>query len=75
MSSYRSGRLTSAALFMLTILVSSAMVVGLPGTLNARDRGINQPGSAGNVGTGVGVDPGINQPGRSGNRNRRGIGR
>ena len=45
MSSYRSSRLTSAALFMLTILISSAMVVALPGTLNARDRGINQPGA------------------------------
>ena len=85
MSSYRSSWLTSAALFMLTILISSAMVVALPGTLNARDRGINQPGaagnvgrdpginqpgSAGNVGTGVGVDPGINQPGAAGNVGR-----
>jgi len=48
MSSYRSSWLTSAALFMLTILISSAMVVALPGTLNARDRGINQPGRSGN---------------------------
>ena len=30
-----------------------------------RDRGVNQPGAAGNAG---GVDPGINQPGAAGNR-------
>ena len=30
-----------------------------------RDRGVNQPGAAGNAG---GVDPGVNQPGAAGNR-------
>jgi hypothetical protein len=34
-----------------------------------RDRGVNQPGAAGNVG-GVGVDPGFNQPGAVGNVGR-----
>ncbi len=32
-----------------------------------RDRGLNQPGAAGNVG---GVDPGLNQPGAVGNVGR-----
>ena len=63
MSSYRSNRLATAAIFMLTIVIISAMVVGLPGTSNALDPGINQPGAAGNIGR----DPGINQPGRAGN--------
>jgi len=36
-----------------------------------RDPGVNQPGAAGNVGApGVGRDPGINQPGAAGNRGR-----
>jgi len=63
MSNYRSNWLAKAALFMLTIVIISAMVAALPGTLNARDPGINQPGAAGNVGR----DPGINQPGPAGN--------
>jgi hypothetical protein len=63
MSNYRSNRLATAALFMLTIVIISAMVVVLPGTVNALDPGINQPGAAGNVGR----DPGINQPGAAGN--------
>lgn len=75
MSNYRCNRQAPAALFILAILMACAVVVALPGPLNARDPGINQPGRAGNVGTGVGVDPGINQPGPAGNVNRRGIGR
>jgi hypothetical protein len=75
MNNYRSSSAAFAVLFMLTILMAGAMVVALPGPLNARDPGINQPGRAGNVGTGVGVDSGINQPGPAGNVNRRGIGR
>ena len=82
MSNYRSKWLATAALFMMTIVI--AMVAALPGTSNARDRGINQPGAAGNVGRdpginqpgaagNVGGDPGINQPGPAGNR--RGVGR
>ncbi len=50
MSNYRSNWLATAALFMLTIVIIIAMVAALPGTSNARDRGINQPGAAGNVG-------------------------
>jgi hypothetical protein len=82
MSNCRSNWLATAALLMLTIVIISAMVAALPGTVNARDRGINQPGAAGNVGrdpginqpgaagnvgAGVGRDPGINQPGAAGN--------
>ena len=70
MSNYRSNWLAKATLFMLTIVIISAMVAALPGTVNARDPGINQPGAAGNVGAGVGVDPGINQPGAAGNVGR-----
>ena len=70
MSNYRSNWLATAALFMLTIALISAMVAMLPGTLNAADPGINQPGAAGNVGAGGGVDPGINQPGAAGNVGR-----
>ena len=43
----RSNRLATAALFMLTLFIMGAMVAALPGTLNARDRGVNQPGAAG----------------------------
>jgi hypothetical protein len=63
MSNYRSNRMKMAALFVLTLFIMGAMVAALPGTLNARDRGVNQPGAAGNVGR----DPGINQPGPAGN--------
>ena len=63
MSNYRSNWLATAVLLMLTIVIISAMVAALPGTSNARDPGINQPGAAGNVGR----DPGINQPGAAGN--------
>ena len=38
---------------------------GIAGVEAQRDRGVNQPGAAGNRG---GVDPGINQPGAAGNR-------
>ena len=63
MNNYRSDWLATAGLFMLMIVIISALVAALPGTSNARDRGINQPGAAGNVGR----DPGINQPGAAGN--------
>ena len=68
MSNYRSNWLATAALFMLTIVIISAMIAALPGTVHAIDPGINQPGAAGNVG--AGVDPGINQPGAAGNVGR-----
>ena len=52
---------------MLAIVMIGAMVAALPGTLNAaRDRGVNQPGAAGNIDR----DPGINQPGPAGNVGR-----
>ena len=85
MKHYRSNLLATATLVVLTAVITSAMVIALPGTSNAgRDPGINQPGPAGNVGRdpginqpgpagNVGPDPGINQPGPAGNR--RGIGR
>mgnify|MGYP003545165365 CR=1 FL=1 len=42
------------------------LLAGSPPNLRAqRDRGINQPGAAGNRG---GRDPGVNQPGAVGNR-------
>jgi hypothetical protein len=66
MSNYRSNWLATAALFMLTIVITSAMIAALPGTVHAIDPGINQPGAAGNVGR----DPGINQPGAAGNVGR-----
>ena len=44
-------------------LVVVALAVALPGTLHARDPGINQPGALGNPR----MDPGINQPGAVGN--------
>ena len=65
MKNYRSNCLAFATLVVLATVIIAAMVAALPGTLNAaRDRGINQPGAAGNVGR----DPGINQPGAAGNR-------
>ena len=48
MSNYRSNWLAGAAIFMQTIVITIAMVAALPGTSNARDPGINQPGPAGN---------------------------
>jgi hypothetical protein len=85
MSNSRFNRMAPAALFMLTLVFSVAVIATLPGTLHAadpgrnqpgaagnvgRDPGINQPGAAGNVGAGPGVDPGINQPGAAGNVGR-----
>jgi hypothetical protein len=49
MSNYRPNRQAPAALFILTVLMAGALVVALPGRLNARDPGINQPGPAGNI--------------------------
>lgn len=79
MSNYRSNWQATSSFFMLTIVIVIAMVAALPGTVNAVDPGINQPGAAGNVGGdpginqpgaagNVGRDPGINQPGPTGNR-------
>ena len=50
----------------LPALLIGTLIVAVPATLNARDRGFNQPGAAGNVGH----DPGVNQPGAAGNVGR-----
>ena len=83
MKNYRFNWQATAGLFVLMIVVITAMVGVLPGTSKAADPGINQPGRAGNVGrdpginqpgaagnVGAGVDPGINQPGAAGNVGR-----
>jgi len=75
----------------IAALIIGVMVVSLPFTLLARDRGFNQPGAVGNAGPGVdpgvnqpgaagnvggpGVDPGVNQPGAAGNVGGAGVGR
>ena len=50
------------------VRVLVALAMALPGTLHARDPGINQPGALGNPR----MDPGINQPGAAGNVGVRG---
>ena len=55
----------------IAAVIIGVMVVSLPCTLLARDRGINQPGAVGNAG---GVDPGLNQPGAAGNVGGAGVG-
>jgi hypothetical protein len=50
MSNYRFNWLAPATLFMLTIVITIAMIAAMPGTLHAADPGINQPGAAGNRG-------------------------
>jgi hypothetical protein len=62
-----------------TLLVLSASLAALSGTLQARDRGVNQigvrGGTAGVGAPGAGVrDPGINQPGAAGNVGAAGVG-
>jgi len=54
------------AIVALFALIVGAMLIAPYGTPNARDRGFNQPGAAGNTGR----DPGINQPGAAGNTGR-----
>jgi hypothetical protein len=44
-------------------LIVGVLLTVLPCALYARDRGVNQPGAAGNAGR----DPGVNQPGAAGN--------
>ena len=45
------------------LMAATVVAIGSSGSVQARDRGINQPGAAGNVH----VDPGVNQPGAAGN--------
>jgi hypothetical protein len=60
------GRLLGiAALAAIAMTVVAGWVT--PSVEARRDRGVNQPGAAGNRG---GVDPGVNQPGAAGNVGR-----
>ena len=63
----------------VSALIIGVMVASSPDALFARDRGVNQPGAAGNAGRDAGVnqpgaagnagrDAGVNQPGAAGNR-------
>ncbi len=55
----------------LAALMAGAIAIDFSTALHARDRGINQPGAAGNVHR----DPGLNQPGAAGNVGAPGVGR
>ena len=56
------------ATLWISALVVGAILVSEPGALFARDRGVNQPGAAGNPR--VHRDLGYNQPGTTGNVRR-----
>ena len=58
---------TGVKLWIFALIVG-AILVSAPGALFARDRGVNQPGAAGNPR--VHRDPGANQPGATGNVRR-----
>ena len=56
--------------FAVSALIAGVLAASISVSAQARDRGVNQPGAAGNAVAGpggAGVDPGINQPGRAGN--------
>ena len=74
------------ATLWISALIVGAIVATVPGALFARDRGVNQPGVAGNRGVhrdpgynqqgaagNVGRDPGANQPGAAGNVGAAGV--
>lgn len=62
-------RVVSIRWWIVASVIAILLAGSTPPTLMAqRDRGINQPGAAGN--RGGGRDPGINQPGAAGNRGR-----
>ncbi|MCZ7565771.1 MAG: hypothetical protein M5U08_19915 [Burkholderiales bacterium] len=50
----------------LVALMAGAVAASASALLHGRDRGVNQPGAAGNTHR----DVGINQPGAAGNRRR-----
>lgn len=59
---------TGRLILVAGVAVIAGIVVAtwaIPAVEAQRDRGVNQPGAAGNRG---GVDPGLNQPGAAGNR-------
>ena len=67
--------LASIRLGMVAGLMAFLLAGSMPNVWAQRDRGVNQPGAAGNRGVGgsarqtrVVGDPGLNQPGRAGNR-------
>ena len=66
------------------VVATAALLAGSTPDVQARDRGFNQPGAAGNAAVGVGgsarqtravADPGFNQPGAIGNVGVGGAGR
>jgi hypothetical protein len=61
-------RQTKGTVTRITVWIGTLAAIatwGIAGVDAQRDRGVNQPGAAGNRGR---VDPGINQPGAAGNR-------
>src|SRR5262245_24563431 len=56
-------RMATTTVWLVVAIALAASVTPIVG--QRRDRGVNQPGAAGNRG---GVDPGLNQPGAAGNR-------
>lgn len=52
------------AVLLATVVTAAVLVSTALAAAQHRDRGVNQPGAAGNVG---GRDPGLNQPGAAGN--------
>ena len=62
-------RVVSIRWWMVAGLSLFLLAGSLPNVLAQRDRGINQPGAAGN--RGGTRDPGVNQPGAAGNRRPR----
>lgn len=58
--------LTGIRWWMVAVTMAFALVSFTPNVQSQRDRGVNQPGAAGNKGR----DPGVNQPGAAGNRGR-----
>lgn len=62
--------------FWAGMAMAAVILIVSPGQAEARDRGVNQPGVAGNAGpVGPDRDPGINQPGAVGNVGAPGVGR
>jgi len=68
----------------VAVTVAAFLSGSAPGLPAQRDRGVNQPGAAGNRGADpglnqpgaaghVGRDPGVNQPGAAGNRGSAGV--
>ena len=52
--------------WVVAVATVALLTVGVANVQAQRDRGVNQPGAAGN--RGGARDPGLNQPGATGNR-------